>query len=146
MLAILDRSTISSESGPRVRVRAAVVAATVAFTAADGSGGDRGAGAEQDSPREPRDESQEDSGLGAYGIGLFLLAHRYRPRRHIRPQLVGVDTRDGVAGGRACELAGRARCAGKTIPASDIVIFTCAVQHGVEIEHADAHFDMLKEL
>ena len=41
------------------------------------------------------------------------------------------------------DLAGRARRAGKTIPASDVLIFACARHHGVGLEHADAHFDML---
>jgi predicted nucleic acid-binding protein len=43
----------------------------------------------------------------------------------------------------ACDLAGRARRGGKTIPASDILVFACGRFHHVEIEHADAHFDML---
>ncbi len=46
----------------------------------------------------------------------------------------------------ACELALRARRTGKTIPASDILICACARRHGVAIEHADAHFDMLAAL
>lgn len=46
----------------------------------------------------------------------------------------------------AYELAGRARQAGKTIPATDVLIFACARFHGVEIEHADGHFDMLAAL
>jgi predicted nucleic acid-binding protein len=46
----------------------------------------------------------------------------------------------------ACELARRARRAGKTIPASDILISACARHHGVAIEHADAHFDILAAL
>ncbi len=46
----------------------------------------------------------------------------------------------------ARDLAGRARRAGKTVPASDILIYACARQHGVAIEHADGHFDMLAGL
>ena len=46
----------------------------------------------------------------------------------------------------ACDLASRARRAGKTVPASDILICACARRHGVAIEHADAHFDMLAAL
>ena len=46
----------------------------------------------------------------------------------------------------AYELATRARGAGKTVPPSDILIFACACRHGVAIEHADAHFDMLAAL
>ena len=46
----------------------------------------------------------------------------------------------------ARDLAGRARRAGKTVPAADILICACARHHGVAIEHADAHFDMLAGL
>jgi predicted nucleic acid-binding protein len=46
----------------------------------------------------------------------------------------------------AYELASRGRRAGNTIPVSDILIFACAQQHGVEVEHADAHFDLLERL
>ncbi len=46
----------------------------------------------------------------------------------------------------ACDLAARARRAGKTVPASDILICACARRHGVAMEHADAHFDMLEAL
>jgi predicted nucleic acid-binding protein len=46
----------------------------------------------------------------------------------------------------AVDLASRARGAGKTVPASDILICACARQQGVAIEHADAHFDMLEGL
>jgi predicted nucleic acid-binding protein len=46
----------------------------------------------------------------------------------------------------ACDLAGRARRAGKTVPASDILTCACARHHGVAIEHADAHFDMLAQV
>ncbi len=46
----------------------------------------------------------------------------------------------------AFDLASRARRAGKTIPPSDILIYACARHHGAEIEHADAHFDMLGSL
>lgn len=46
----------------------------------------------------------------------------------------------------ACDLAGRARRAGTTVPASNLVIFACAQVHGVELEHADEHFEMLAAL
>jgi predicted nucleic acid-binding protein len=35
---------------------------------------------------------------------------------------------------------------GKTVPTTDLIIFACAAVHGVEIEHADKHFDLLNEL
>ena len=44
----------------------------------------------------------------------------------------------------AHDLASRARRTGKTIPASDVLIFACARHHGVALEHADGHFDMLE--
>lgn len=40
----------------------------------------------------------------------------------------------------ATEFARRAREAGVTVPAADILIFACARHHGVEVESADAHF------
>lgn len=46
----------------------------------------------------------------------------------------------------AFDLASRARSGGRTIPPSDILIYACARHHGVEMEHADAHFDLLAEL
>jgi predicted nucleic acid-binding protein len=46
----------------------------------------------------------------------------------------------------AFDFARRARRAGKTIPPSDTLIFACARHHGVEVEHADGHFDMLAAL
>jgi len=46
----------------------------------------------------------------------------------------------------AFDLASRARRAGKTIPPSDILIYACARRHGTEIEHVDAHFEMLASL
>lgn len=46
----------------------------------------------------------------------------------------------------AFAIARRARDAGKTVPPSDVLIFACARRNGVEVEHADAHFDMLVSL
>lgn len=46
----------------------------------------------------------------------------------------------------ACDLASRCRKAGKTSPASDILIAACARHHGIEVERADAHFDFLMKL
>jgi predicted nucleic acid-binding protein len=47
---------------------------------------------------------------------------------------------------RACVLAGRCRAAGKTVPANDVLIVACARHHEAELEHADAHFDLLLKL
>jgi predicted nucleic acid-binding protein len=46
----------------------------------------------------------------------------------------------------ACALADRCRKAGKTAPAIDVLIAACARHHGVELEHADRHFDFLMTL
>lgn len=46
----------------------------------------------------------------------------------------------------ACALANRCRKAGKTAPAIDVLIAACARHHGVELEHADSHFDFLMTL
>ncbi len=46
----------------------------------------------------------------------------------------------------ACDLADRCRRAGRTAPPHDILIAACARHHRVEIEHDDAHFDLLAEL
>jgi hypothetical protein len=46
----------------------------------------------------------------------------------------------------ACELASRCRKAGKSAPASDILIAACARHHRVKVETADAHFDFLMKL
>ena len=53
---------------------------------------------------------------------------------------------DAAVWNAACDLANRARRAGKTIPASDILISACGRHHELEIEHSDAHFDMLAAL
>ena len=41
----------------------------------------------------------------------------------------------------AFELARVCRTAGVTVPATDVLIFACATEHGVELEHADTDFD-----
>jgi predicted nucleic acid-binding protein len=46
----------------------------------------------------------------------------------------------------ACELASRGRKAGKTFPASDLLIAACARLHKVEVESADTHFAVLMKL
>ena len=43
----------------------------------------------------------------------------------------------------AYDLARGARRQGKIVPASDILIAACARHHGVELEHADSHFEVL---
>lgn len=43
----------------------------------------------------------------------------------------------------ACRLADSCRRRGRTVPPHDILIAACARHHGLQVEHADAHFDML---
>ena len=46
----------------------------------------------------------------------------------------------------AVQLARAARARGVTVPATDLVVAACARHHGVPIEHADAHFDLIAAL
>jgi len=46
----------------------------------------------------------------------------------------------------ACSIARKARQAGLTIPAIDLLIFACARRHGAAIEHSDEHFKHLEKL
>jgi hypothetical protein len=46
---------------------------------------------------------------------------------------------------KARELARRARVAGLAVPGADLVIAACAWEHGVEMEHDDAHLAALTE-
>ena len=46
----------------------------------------------------------------------------------------------------ASDLARRARVAGLTVPAADILIVACARHHEVKIESIDAHFSQLAKL
>jgi predicted nucleic acid-binding protein len=47
---------------------------------------------------------------------------------------------------RAMLTAARAREQAVTVPVTDILIFSCASVHGVSIERADRHFDLLERL
>lgn len=44
------------------------------------------------------------------------------------------------------ELARRCRSKGLTVPATDLLIAACAWEHGVDIEHRDAHLAALRAL
>ena len=46
----------------------------------------------------------------------------------------------------ARSLAQKSRSAGKTVPASDLVISACGLYHRVKIEHCDQHFDLIIEV
>ena len=47
---------------------------------------------------------------------------------------------------RAIQLADRARASGVTVPLADLLIFSCARIHGLEVAHDDTHFDELTKL
>jgi predicted nucleic acid-binding protein len=46
----------------------------------------------------------------------------------------------------ACELAELGRRHGKRFPVTDLLVAACAWAHGVQIEHADRHFEQLAQL
>lgn len=46
----------------------------------------------------------------------------------------------------ARDLAKKCRKTGKTIPATDLVIGSCALHHGANLEHRDPHFDVLLKM
>ncbi len=46
----------------------------------------------------------------------------------------------------ACDLGDRARRAGMSIGAGDLLIAACARHHSVEVEHADSDFEQLARL
>lgn len=46
----------------------------------------------------------------------------------------------------ACGLAKKARAAGVTTPATDVLIAACARHHGAVLEHADSDFDLLDSI
>ena len=48
--------------------------------------------------------------------------------------------------GGACELARRARSAGVSVPATDLLIAACAKRHRADLEHSDSDFTKLSEL
>jgi predicted nucleic acid-binding protein len=65
-----------------------------------------------------------------------------RDFEHTLPELLITDE----VWADACALASRCRRAGKTAPAVDVLIAACARHHGVELEHADEHFEFLMTL
>jgi predicted nucleic acid-binding protein len=46
----------------------------------------------------------------------------------------------------AYDLARRARAAGVSVPATDVLIAACARHHGAELEHSDSDFAQLSKL
>jgi hypothetical protein len=51
-----------------------------------------------------------------------------------------------LAWSRARALADRCRSAGNTVPATDLIIAACALVHGADVEHCDAHLTFITEL
>ena len=47
---------------------------------------------------------------------------------------------------RSIHVADRARASGVTVPLADLLIFSCARIHGLEVAHDDTHFDELTKL
>jgi predicted nucleic acid-binding protein len=47
---------------------------------------------------------------------------------------------------RSVHLADRARASGVTVPLADLIIFSCARIHGLDVAHDDTHFDELAKL
>ena len=76
------------------------------------------------------------------GVGNDNDRRALRDFEHTLPELAITDEVWAVA----CALASRCRKAGKTAPAIDVLIAACARHHGVELEHADSHFDFLMTL
>ena len=69
-------------------------------------------------------------------------------RKHmeeLEADVVNLPTNDAVWA-RARLLTQRARAKGVTVPATDLLIAACAWEHGVALEHDDAHLTALAAL
>lgn len=53
---------------------------------------------------------------------------------------------DEAAWSAGFELARKARAQGHTVPATDLAIAACARRHGVALEHADSHLQVVLSL
>jgi len=60
-------------------------------------------------------------------------------------ELVLLPTTD-QAWSKARVLAERCRSAGNTVPATDLIIAACALVHGADVEHCDAHLTAIIDL
>ncbi len=72
-------------------------------------------------------------------------AHEKRVLDEMRNVLIELELDDRVWAA-AYALARSARQKGRTVPATDVLIAACARRHGVELEHADEHFEVLAAL
>lgn len=52
----------------------------------------------------------------------------------------------GAVWQRSRELARRCRERGRTVPATDLLIFACSEVHGCRLLHKDRHFDQIAEV
>ena len=76
--------------------------------------------------------------------GLRGAAER-RQMEELEADVINLPTSDAVWA-RARLLTQRARARGITVPATDLLIAACAWEHGVELEHDDAHLTALTAL
>ncbi len=60
----------------------------------------------------------------------------------LEKDIICLPTTDEVWSG-ARELARKSRQAGHTMPPADLIIASCALFHGVEIEYCDTHFEII---
>jgi predicted nucleic acid-binding protein len=63
----------------------------------------------------------------------------------LEKEIICLPTTDEVWHG-ARELARKSRSAGHTFPSADLIIASCALCHGVALEHCDAHFDFIMDI
>ena len=76
--------------------------------------------------------------------GLRGAAER-KQMEDLEADVINLATNDGVWA-KARLLTQRARAKGVTVPATDLLIAACAWEHGVELEHDDAHLAALAAL
>jgi predicted nucleic acid-binding protein len=76
--------------------------------------------------------------------GLRGAAER-KQMEELEADVINLSTSDAVWT-RARLLTQRARAKGITVPATDLLIAACAWEHGVELEHDDAHLTALTTL
>lgn len=60
-------------------------------------------------------------------------------------EIIRLPTTDAVWE-KARSLARRCRMSGRTMPATDLVIVSCALVSGAELEHCDGHFEVILQI
>jgi predicted nucleic acid-binding protein len=76
--------------------------------------------------------------------GLRGVAER-KQMEELEVDVINLATSEAVWA-KARLLTQRARAKGVTVPATDLLIAACAWEHGVEMEHDDAHLTVLASL